>query len=117
VNSENNPADLASRGLSAFDIAYSTWLTGPSFLWKSDIEIKDIDTELQLGDPEVKSIHARSLCTETGVPIILERLDRFSSWFISIGYCQTATIIKWSQRDTIPFSGRKVYGSNSHAQT
>jgi hypothetical protein len=59
VNSENNPADHASRGMSAFGIAYSTWnpevclhsalptqlgLRNPSFLWTSDTEIKDIDT-------------------------------------------------------------------------
>jgi len=85
VNTESNPADHASRGLSASEISDSTWLTGPPFLWKRQIESENVDTELQLGDPEVRS--ATSFCTgttTTSVPDILDYLDRFSSWSSAI---------------------------------
>ena len=79
VKSEDNPADHASRGLTASGITNSTWLQGPSFLWKRNIETNQVDTKLQLGDPEVKTV--RSLRTQSRTfPNLLERFSRISNW-------------------------------------
>ena len=59
VHSANNPADDASRGLSADAFLNSKrWIDGPDFLWKSETEWpKRADTPnciTQEDDPEVK---------------------------------------------------------------
>ena len=84
VSSENNPADHASRGLSVHDIVNSNWLNGPSFLWQNEIDMKtDNNTELQLGDPEIKTV--RTLCTDTtSYHNILKYLERFSRWSTAV---------------------------------
>ncbi|XP_055998018.1 uncharacterized protein LOC125647466 [Ostrea edulis] len=81
VDTSNNPVDHASRGLRATEIQKSSWLTGPVFLWQHQLETVSVDTELQLGDPEVRS--ARTLCTKvTSSPSIMDLLlkSRISSW-------------------------------------
>jgi len=40
VSSDKNPADQASRGLTATQLEESNWLKGPTFLWKQDLPIK-----------------------------------------------------------------------------
>ena len=57
VESQENPADDASRGLTAREFLNSKrWLHGPAFLWSNDL---DLSTEEQQplvdNDPEVKS--------------------------------------------------------------
>lgn len=55
VSSEENPADHASRGLTAEQLKVSNWFTGPTFLWQRELpkrklkvgEIKDDDPELR----------------------------------------------------------------------
>ena len=44
-----NPADAASRGLSARELVNSSWTTGPEFLWMEEIRM------LQQGQPLTKS--------------------------------------------------------------
>ncbi|KAL4230450.1 hypothetical protein ACF0H5_010832 [Mactra antiquata] len=79
VDSRNNPADHASRGLNAREITSSTWLCGPSFLLKPNLEPNRYNPELVLGDPEVKS--TRSMVTmTTSTPCILDLLSKISSW-------------------------------------
>lgn len=57
VSTNDNPADLASRGSTAKEILTSNWLTGPWFLWEKEIQpAVDVITEIQIGDPEVKRI-------------------------------------------------------------
>ncbi|XP_062573263.1 uncharacterized protein LOC134235177 [Saccostrea cucullata] len=85
IESASNPADHASRGLRASEVNDSSWLTGPPLLWQSIIESKGVETELQLGDPEVRS--ARTLCTKTKAhSSILDILSRFSSWTKMISF-------------------------------
>ncbi|XP_062600914.1 uncharacterized protein LOC134262527 [Saccostrea cucullata] len=85
IESASNPADHASRGLRASEVNDSSWLTGPPLLWQSIIESKGVETELQLGDPEVRS--ARTLCTKSKAhSSILDILSRFSSWTKMISF-------------------------------
>ena len=83
VKTDNNPADDASRGISARDLTTkSKWLTGPDFLWSKIIPAdKADDSSLVLpeNDPEVKgSTFATS--AEVLPHFEVERLDRFSTW-------------------------------------
>jgi len=83
VQSKDNPADHASRGLNVTELQGSTWFTGPDFLQQRRIEAEPVTAELQLGDPEVKS--ARSLHTETSEHAdLLPRLERCSSWSMAV---------------------------------
>lgn len=80
VDTAENPADHASRGLRASEIQSSNWLTGPEFLWKEELHFEPCaSNNLLVGDPEVKAVQAftssTSQCTD-----ILERLSRVSSW-------------------------------------
>ena len=83
VSTKDNPADYASRGLTATELSTSSWLRGPDFLWQSDLVISTPDKpSLILGDPEVK-IHA--MVTESSVSNdMLCRLCRFSSWSLLV---------------------------------
>jgi hypothetical protein len=84
VESEDNPADDASRGLTAEQLVGNTrWLKGPSFLWDPDFQLP---TQQQWtpadGDPEVKK--AKSFATrtaETQCSSMLDRLNYFSCWY------------------------------------
>ena len=76
VESEENPADHASRGLKVADLMDSNWFTGPKFLWEREIALHQGDPELLLGDPEVKVLKTDAVTTES----FLDRLSRFSDW-------------------------------------
>ena len=65
VATNDNPADIASRGSSAGELLTSSWFKGPQFLWEKEIpSASDISAEIQIGDPEVKRI--QTLNTDTG---------------------------------------------------
>ncbi|KAJ8376418.1 hypothetical protein SKAU_G00069980 [Synaphobranchus kaupii] len=54
IDTAENPADHASRGLQASDISSKNWLSGPKFLWEQELCPKtQLSTELLVGDPEV----------------------------------------------------------------
>jgi len=86
VGTKQNPADDASRGLSAEALLKNErWLTGPDFLWKSerlwpsqqltDCTVADTDPELK------KESQVFSANTEVGVTTINKLFGRFSSWY------------------------------------
>ncbi|XP_043205364.1 uncharacterized protein LOC122372337 [Amphibalanus amphitrite] len=87
IKSEENPADLASRGLSVDELKDNDlWWTGPSFFRESaDLPAEEVTHEVDEDDPEVKK-SKRVLVTHAdadpvsydGLP---KRLERFSSWF------------------------------------
>ncbi|XP_040191273.1 uncharacterized protein LOC120924392 [Rana temporaria] len=57
VDTTQNPADHASRGLHVADISTSSWLSGPSFLWRSEVHASSSSSEeLIVDDPKVKPI-------------------------------------------------------------
>lgn len=80
VDTSENPADHASRGLSASGIQSTNWLRGPKFLWEQELHLSSsAPTEVLVGDPEIKSIQV--LATEVlNCSDILRCLSRFSSW-------------------------------------
>ncbi|KAJ8012428.1 hypothetical protein DPEC_G00042670 [Dallia pectoralis] len=83
VPTNENPADHASRGLTAGEFLSSTWLTGPKFLWEQEIRLAtDDEPELTVGDPEVRSVRALSTKTKEHVSLI-DRLSKFSSWSLA----------------------------------
>ena len=79
VDTKLNPADHASRGLSAQQLIKSNWITGPAFLWNdrsqwSTSQLPGVQDTRQLSpdDPEVK----KSVSLATNVE---ESLVSFSS--------------------------------------
>ena len=63
VKSEDNPADEASRGMSADEFLQdSKWISGPRFLWESDISnYQEVPTtKVQSQDPELRKVHGDS---------------------------------------------------------
>lgn len=54
VETNQNLADCASRGLKVADLMDSTWLIGPKFLWEREIVTYENSPKLLVGDPEVK---------------------------------------------------------------
>ncbi|KAL3989127.1 hypothetical protein ACER0C_013445 [Sarotherodon galilaeus] len=79
VTSENNPADHASRGLTAKGLITSNWFTGPDFLWQDKLPADDIKVgELGAEDPELrKTFVHKTLTTEDS---LLNHFSRFSNW-------------------------------------
>lgn len=77
IPSTENPADHASRGLSAKELQSSNWLTGPSFLWNASISNDECAAELSPDDPEIK---AKALATSGKPAPLLDRLEMFSDW-------------------------------------
>ncbi|XP_070537443.1 uncharacterized protein [Ptychodera flava] len=83
VDTKRNPADLASRGMTADELLTSTlWWKGPAFLTDIDLqqtsqEIPELDTN----GPEVKK-EATVLASQTNEDYadVLTRLEYFSSW-------------------------------------
>ena len=84
VNTGSNPADCASRGLTARRLLDSKWINGPEFLWKEEEEWprapKD-DHDLSEEDPEVKKAITMATMTSKAKDDLPERLEYFSSWF------------------------------------
>ena len=81
IDSKENPADGASRGLRVDEIEPSRWLTGPSFLWKKEIPAVEHEDECEMlpNDPEVKRTQTHAAFKNID-EFYLERLDCFSSW-------------------------------------
>ncbi|KAK3750145.1 hypothetical protein QZH41_004548 [Actinostola sp. cb2023] len=82
VETSNNPADDASRGLHAQDLVNcNRWWNGPEFLWNSTTthpppkETSDISME----DPEVKKVSTFATKIEE-YSNLLDRLEYFSDW-------------------------------------
>lgn len=84
IKSSENPADIASRGLNANDLSSSSWLKGPSFLWKYEQPKRSEDNNLYTlsqEDPEVKQVQVHStVASDVNMATILQRLEYFSDW-------------------------------------
>ena len=88
IESKQNPADEASRGMKAQELLDSRWITGPAFLWENENQWPNSDqenNELQQDDPEVKkSVAMATTQIEQAVPVkfdLAERVKYFSNWY------------------------------------
>jgi hypothetical protein len=87
IRTHENPADIASRGISAKELLQSDlWWKGPAFLSSPDpVQMTDEASTIRPDDPEVRKT---TFCTESHVapPVeggihVLETFEKFSSWF------------------------------------
>lgn len=80
VGSEDNPADHASRGLTAESLKSSNWFTGPKFLWQKKLPVEELKVgELKEDDPELcKTIVCNTKAEESRS--VLDCLCKFSDW-------------------------------------
>lgn len=88
VPSECNPADLASRGLSAGQLINSkVWISGPEFLWTDECNWPQTPSAMPIenGDPEVKKnqlVQLKSNMAIGGEAFGLNKLlGHYSSWY------------------------------------
>ncbi len=80
VASENNPADHASRGLTAEQLKASNWFTGPKFLWRTELPERECKVgEIKEEDPEIrKALVCNTAAKESSS--LLDHLQKFSDW-------------------------------------
>ena len=83
IESNQNPADESSRGVSPQDLVDSRWLNGPPFLWQQELPKWNDDVNLVISpdDPEVKKVQAFVTGAQhERMATISERLGYFSDW-------------------------------------
>ena len=83
VPTEDNPADVASRGCTVLELSSKKWFSGPNFLWKgtSCWPISDsVDGNLDLSDPEVKRVKTNATNTCNSQSWMESIAKRCSSW-------------------------------------
>ena len=80
VQTRDNPADDASRGLEAQELVSNTrWWNGPDFLWMPRHDKPTLNFEVSPEDPEVKKT---SVLTTSAAErsTVLQCVERFSNW-------------------------------------
>lgn len=83
VQTNENHADHASRGLTTSELLSSSWLTGPRFLWNKEMKLPADETpELTIGDPGVRSVLVLSTRITERVSLV-DRLSKLSSWSLA----------------------------------
>ena len=82
VESKRNPADDASRGLTAREfLANQRWLSEPQFLWNLELDLATENNHPILDDdPEVKAFVFLTQTAPSKPFTIAERLEYFSDW-------------------------------------
>ena len=81
IDTNVNPADLASRGATVIELCNSNWFKGPDFLWTTvSITSDQCKPECDQANPEMKRVDARSTHTAPNFGSILERIEYFSDW-------------------------------------
>ncbi|XP_052386018.1 uncharacterized protein LOC127933238 [Carassius gibelio] len=80
VTSKDNPADHASRGLTAEQLVASNWFKGPDLLWQKVITSSVLKVgELSNSDPEVRKVQVHTIQVEEQRSL-LDWLQKFSDW-------------------------------------
>ncbi|XP_068758639.1 uncharacterized protein [Montipora capricornis] len=84
VESKNNPADDASRGLNGYQLSdQQRWIKGPNFLWLPESEWPEPPCVLNSvlnNDSDVKKVQVLTTVVDKKADI-LTRLGRFSNWY------------------------------------
>ena len=84
VQSNSNPADLATRGVQAKDLMESDWLKGPAFLQRlNELPEPEEQAELSDNDPEVRKeslVRTAIVDKKKASGLGSERFKKFSSW-------------------------------------
>ena len=84
IDTSNNPADHASRGLKVEELMKSNWFSGPSFLWEKNIPLEEEEIPaIQIGDPEIKTTVLMTSAEDSFS--ILDCISRYSSWVKAVG--------------------------------
>ena len=87
IDTKNNPADDASRGLSAKSLVERRhWINGPAFSWDNEAswKIPDLEhnfLELAPDDKEVKKVSVLTTAVKEEPISLLQRLEYFTDWF------------------------------------
>jgi len=84
IDTKNNPADHASRGLNAEELMNSNWFSGPALLREKEIPSNEEEIpNIQIGDPEVKAtVHTATVKEPFS---LIDCISRFSSWTKAVG--------------------------------
>ena len=105
VGTRSNPADDASRGLTAKQILNdSRWLKGPAFLWGEEGLWPSGYLPVAGDDPEVKGEVQSHLTTSEAQDPLEAMMQRYSSWF------KLKKGVAWLVRFTRFFTGRLQKG-------
>lgn len=99
VDTDQNPADHASRGLKVADLINSNWFARPKFLWEREIATPKTTPELMVGDPEIKTIQALQV-NVVKEENFMDRFKRFSKWHTAVNV--VARILRLAQKDKAP---------------
>ena len=84
IDTKNNPADHASRGLSTEELMRSNWFSGPEFLWEKEIPTsKEEIPNIRIGDPEVKATVRTTVVKESFN--LIDYVSKFSNWTGAVG--------------------------------
>jgi transposase InsO family protein len=93
VNTKENPADCASRGVSVIGefIDHHLWFHGPEFIWKPEstwLSNCDIDTAIGVNDVEVKKCVNTTLIQSSfnGVEKILQHFSDWKRLKVTVGW-------------------------------
>ena len=82
VPTNENPADLASRGSKPDSINHTNWFSGPEFLLSDTVQyLEQPNTYIEPNDPEIKQ--ASTFMTIQTPPLhktLDQKLERYSSW-------------------------------------
>lgn len=85
VSTKENPADLASRGLTASEVQQSMWFTGPDFLWENTLEFSSPPADcldVNPRDPEIRNVLAT---TQDHPSWLMSKIEHYSSWNKAVG--------------------------------
>ena len=106
VTSEQNPADIGSRGSSIARLVDSTWLCGPEFLCQNVDVCKEyfplLDPE---HDREVREISVKATVVSGINPSLSELFSYFSSWLRLLRALSTLRHIALSYHQDLPCKG------------
>ena len=95
VNTADNPADIASRGISPLALSSSIWFTGPNYLWQNKLPSS---VPIQVANLPEEVLEATAALTTTSECSIVNRLAReqVSSWTRLLRTMQLVMIVQTS---------------------